>query len=695
MDRSETETIPNYESEYYKRVKRRLDSGRISTKFIVFECETPFTYQILKVYLKIFDRDQLREELKVEAKRNADDNIVPFVPVSLEIDVALLLNIAPSLGDFLIYHFERCIHLLKVIYYEYIVLPHENEIPIQSINQVNFTLEILSFPDIPQLCLENYITPLGGWKNFERRVPSLFYSTGVISNISNTETFQAKSFSHCVQPECPGNSQYIDNAERDAYVCSFCGGATKDDPSLTHVALRQKFELFVQGAGTLENHRNCSITFEISIPQGKIVLGEYVKVICRKKVHIDTTKNFLDGRTVIRKCQSTYEVLSYSKVTPFVSLLKEYNTHTSLLHEMYSILIPDFAKLQCFRTLSFFIMLSYLAGGPSESCCLLKDSHFCSPALNGAISILLLMEDTNILFHVSKLLCSLFLDGHTAVCMGKFPASLLPRKFSSKGGSRVFAGEVFSHPFLCIPFGNHLLKGEYEKLFNVLTMHWARVFANAARDEIRPSYQPGSCHTSLLVGSSKGSETFKTSHGTNEWDNFEICISANEIDAKELIFLLHSEVSPLLQENDSVLKFKTKLSSVASQGCALGKESLDLMNQFFLISRKLRCEGNNLSNCPSSGLATMIKTSKAHAKLFLRDSVSKLDAIVAIYIFDMSLKAKTGRALLHSVSTPIDVSSFPTETKETCYVLNIDIYCIEKQIHNLHKNVKTNIAVEE
>uniref|UniRef100_A0A803XNA1 Minichromosome maintenance domain-containing protein 2 n=1 Tax=Meleagris gallopavo TaxID=9103 RepID=A0A803XNA1_MELGA len=105
----------------------------------------------------------------------------------------------------------------------------------------------------------------------------------------------------------------------------------------------------------------------------------------------------------------------------------------------------------------------------------------------------------------------------------------------------------------------------------------------------------------------------------------------------------------------------------------LGSEAENLIQGYYLASRRVRRDSLHGSNLSASALKILISLSKAHTKLSLRKKVLEEDALIAILLFESSLTLKHGKSALCIEPNAV----FPFDLSDENSLQQRDIYLLQ------------------
>lgn len=104
----------------------------------------------------------------------------------------------------------------------------------------------------------------------------------------------------------------------------------------------------------------------------------------------------------------------------------------------------------------------------------------------------------------------------------------------------------------------------------------------------------------------------------------------------------------------------------------LSSEAENLIQGYYLASRRVRRDSAHGSKLSASALKVLISLSKAHTKLSLRKKVLEEDALIAILLFESSLTLKHGKSALciePNAVFPFDLSDEDSLQQRDIYLL--------------------------
>ncbi|KAL5012373.1 hypothetical protein ScPMuIL_010924 [Solemya velum] len=111
-----------------------------------------------------------------------------------------------------------------------------------------------------------------------------------------------------------------------------------------------------------------------------------------------------------------------------------------------------------------------------------------------------------------------------------------------------------------------------------------------------------------------------------------------------------SEISPSLPSSDE--DFCQFIEYSSSLDPPMRTEAENLLQMYYLASRKSRSSGYNSSAVPVSALQTLMSLAYSHAKLNLKTEVTEEDALMAVILYEESLTARLGYSVLSVQPTP-------------------------------------------
>ncbi|XP_038622560.1 minichromosome maintenance domain-containing protein 2 isoform X3 [Tachyglossus aculeatus] len=125
----------------------------------------------------------------------------------------------------------------------------------------------------------------------------------------------------------------------------------------------------------------------------------------------------------------------------------------------------------------------------------------------------------------------------------------------------------------------------------------------------------------------------------------------------------------------TVQDFEKLIAFAKNLHVELSPEAKNTINGYYLASRRTRTDSVHGSKLTASALKHLVALSEAHAKLSLRKSVLKEDALIAILLFETSLTLKYGTSVFCTAPN----AAFPFELNNAKCLQQRDVYLLQCQ----------------
>ncbi|XP_032831304.2 minichromosome maintenance domain-containing protein 2 [Petromyzon marinus] len=142
--------------------------------------------------------------------------------------------------------------------------------------------------------------------------------------------------------------------------------------------------------------------------------------------------------------------------------------------------------------------------------------------------------------------------------------------------------------------------------------------------------------------------------------------------------MLANEPVYSIPEQITTRHFEELVEFARAQPCELCPSAEQLIQGYYLSSRRLRASSTHGSNFPSTALRTLMSVARAHARLSLRSVALEADAVIAIALYEISITSRHGTSALQIVPPTV----FPSD-------LSLRVGYEQRDIHlsNCHRDI--------
>ena len=632
-------------------------------------------------------------QVSSQKSRNCED----ILDITLDLDVENVLKDYDQLGRSLTHSYNQTLKLFKEIIFS--LLTSNQFTTLTSPQQISLSLRYTSFPD-NSLCVTNndVITNV--------KIGRMVKIVGRVISVSENTKFVSSTGYKCKGRNCKNSESPIfrhfevgfseSNVFRREASCDLCHGVLLEDVSKR--VMSEKRKLRIKIFGKVENEcmdvGESIFTLEpISSDTSQSLRVKNSETTTMTDQSIHSISLVLRGKHIPKVLlghichfvgQPVYGRADYSSHLPVSievnNLWEERNVRqeSSLPGELVQLkqachysewsfvasLAFSFASEIChptvYSSLKLAVLLS-IAGGH----CRQNDRQ------NGNIHLLAVTKECSL---VARIL--------------SYGSRMCPRGVVTAGGTQAEMGTVFqkegtaagdliggilslaSEGVCFVPLFDFLKKDEKEKIQKALetglvTVKVAKCLSNEDKQILTPTVAQIPLNTSIWISSEdtntklKLPKTLLTQGSLQKYfsqaftDTFTYVCHVEDDDITDelqtelmLNQAVGGESEKLIEGND----LKRWLQVASAMDTELTEECVELLNTFYLASRRVRQSDNDSCQISEVSLDALVSLSVASARLNLREKVLKCDATLAIVLFEETMVCRFGYSVIGTKS---------------------------------------------